>query len=280
MSLSAQEYAQKSQELCVLPEVYYKLTELLNKKNCNMQQIAEVVSYEPAIAASLLKIANSAMFNMPKKVDSLSKALVILGVTEVKKLVDAYGVTAALATINPETASIDKFWEISIDCALICQYLGDKKSIPNTNNIFLSGLFHNLGLLALVHNEPEKVKYCEQYNSRETPWQRQKEAFGFTFADCSAALLTLWHLPKSIIKPIIEFNHAYQKDSTANIYLLYLASRLAILNAHPGLYNKRTFIGSHILDELEISDEEIDECLNFCNEKAVELLAAFPINKS
>ena len=55
MSLTAKEYAEKAQELCVFPDIYYKLTELLNQKSCNMQEIADVISYEPAIAASLLK---------------------------------------------------------------------------------------------------------------------------------------------------------------------------------------------------------------------------------
>ena len=217
------------------------------------------------------------MFNMPKKVDTLSKALVILGLNEVKKLVDAYGVTAAFATVNPEVADINKFWEISIDCALICQYFASKKEIPNTDNIFLSGLFHNLGLLALAHNEPDKVKSCEQYNATDTPWHKQQAIFGFTFAECSAALLTQWNLPKSIIKPIEEFNNAYQQELSANINLLYVASRLAVLNAHPGMYKKKTFIGRHVLDDLDISPEDVDDCLNYCNEKAVELLTAFPI---
>ncbi len=85
-----------------------------------MEQLAEAVAFEPAIAASILKIANSAMFSMPRKIDNLSKALVLLGLKEVKKLVNAYGITAAFSNINPKVADMDKFWEISVDCALIC----------------------------------------------------------------------------------------------------------------------------------------------------------------
>ena len=167
MPKSALEYAQASQELCVLPDIYTKLTNMLAQDECTLDELAEVITLEPAIAASLLKIANSAMFNFPKEVDSINKALLLLGLREVKKLVDAYGVTAAFSGLNPEIADMDRFWEISVDCALICQFLAKRKKIKNTETIFLSGLFHNLGELAIVHNEPDKVQYCEQYNPSE-----------------------------------------------------------------------------------------------------------------
>ncbi|REL37470.1 HDOD domain-containing protein [Thalassotalea euphylliae] len=277
MSKSPAQFAQAAQELCVLPDIYLKLTEMLANDECKLDDIADVISLEPAIAASLLKIANSAMFNFPKQIDSINKALILLGLSQVKKLVDAYGVTAAFSSINPEITDMERFWEISVECALICQFLAQRKKISNADNIFLSGLFHNLGLLAIVHNAPDAVQFCERYTSNETPWHRQQETFGFTFADCSAALLEQWQLPLTIVTPIKEFNHAFQEELDAPSNLLYVASRLAVYNSHPGLYSKKTIVGQHILDSLGLTEEDIDAAIEHCNEQALELLAAFPI---
>ncbi|WP_448212875.1 HDOD domain-containing protein [Colwellia sp. MEBiC06753] len=277
MQKTPQDYALEAQELCVLPDIYLKLSEMLAKDDCTLDELAEVIKLEPAIASTLLKIANSAMFNFPREIDNISKALLLLGLKEVSNLVNAYGVTAAFSGVNPDIMNLDKFWEISVDCALICQYFAKEKKIANRDSIFLSGLFHNLGELAIVHIEPSKVQFCESYSKTETPWQRQSEAFGFTFADVSAALLELWQLPASIIKPITDFNNAYQDEVSEESNLLYVASRLAILNAHPGMYSKKTFVGQHILDDLGINAQDIDDALEYCNAKALELINAFPI---
>ncbi|NMP32031.1 HDOD domain-containing protein [Thalassotalea sp. M1531] len=277
MPQSPSDYAQQAQELCVLPDIYTKLTDMLAQDECTLDDLAEIIIMEPAIASSLLKIANSAMFNFPKQVDNIQKALLLLGLKEVQKLVNAYGVTAAFSGLDPQIADMDKFWEISVDCALICQFLARRKKIANTDTIFLSGLFHNLGALALIHNAPKEVKYCEQYDSKETPWQRQQDVFGFTFADCSAELLQLWNLPDNIVEPISKFNLAFQKELDAASNLLYIGSRLAVYNAHPGLYSKKNIVGQHLLEDLGLSMKDVDDALDYCNEKAMEMLSAFPI---
>jgi len=277
MQQSPEAYAKQAQELCVLPDIYTRLSDMLARDDCSLDDLAEIIILEPAIASTLLKIANSAMFNFPRQVDNIQKALLLLGLKEVQKLVNAYGVTAAFAGLDPEIADMDRFWEISVDCALICQFLAQKKKIPNTNTIFLSGLFHNLGALAIIHNAPEKVKYCEQYDTKETPWQRQQDVFGFTFADCSAELLKLWNLPDNIVEPISKFNLAFQNELDNASNLLYVGSRLAVYNSHPGLYSKKNIVGPHIIQDLGITMDDIDEALEYCNAKALELLAAFPV---
>lgn len=277
MTKSPLEYAQSAQELCVLPDIYSKLTDMLSKDDCSLDALAEVIELEPAIASTLLKMANSAMFQFPREIDSIPRALLLIGLKEVSNLVNAYGVTAAFSEIDPSVADMDKFWEISVDCALICEFLAKEKNVPDTNAIFLSGLFHNLGALAMVHNAPKEIKYCEEYTSDDTPWQRQKETFGFTYADCSAALLKLWQIPYTIIEPIREFNHAPTESVSPAAQLLFVASRLAIINSHPGMYSKKSFIDAQVLDSLDITADDIDSALEHCNVKALELLAAFPI---
>ncbi len=277
MRITAVQYAQKSQEICVLPDVYIRLKEMLESEQASLNSIADIISLDPALASCLLKIANSPLFNFPREVDSIPRALMILGIKEVHNLINAYGVTAAFSEINPKIMDMDKFWEISVDCALLTKFLAKRKNIKNSEGLFLAGLFHNIGELAIVHNAPKKVQYCEAYNSDETPWKRQQDVFGFTFAECSAELLTLWNLPEAIIRPIREYNFAYSKELSPESTLLYITSRLAIINSHLGMYSKVNLLGKHLMEDLKLTMSDIDDALEFCNAEGMAIMSALKV---
>jgi len=276
MSYTALEYAKKAEVLCVLPDVYLRLKEVMDDKQSTLTDIADIVYLDPAFSSALLKIANSALFNFPREIDSISRAIMVLGIEEVRNLVNTYGVTTTFKEINKNDVDMDRFWEISVDCALICKFLSQKLSL-NNEGIFLSGLLHNIGELAIAQCESKKILYCQAYDNEETPWQRQQDVFGFTYADCGADLLTLWQLPDSLITPIREYHSAYDHETNKDAKLLYVASRLALLNSHPGMYSKQTFLGQHLMDDLGLSFEDIDEAINFCNLEGLSILMALKL---
>jgi HD-like signal output (HDOD) protein len=277
MAVSALQYAEKAQELCVLPDVYLRLKQMLEDEQSTLADIAQIISLDPALASTLLKIANSAMFSFPREIESISKALMILGLNEVSNLINAYGVTAAFSELDPSVMDMDRFWEISVDCALLTKFLANRKGIKGSKGLFLSGLFHNIGELAIVHNAAKQVKYCQAYCKEETPWQRQEEVFGFTFADCSAELLTLWELPESLIAPIRDYHQAYNEELSAQSTLLYITSRLALVNSHPGMYSKSSFLGQHLLEDLSITMDDIDQALEYCNVEGMAIMSALNV---
>lgn len=277
MSLTVLEYAQKAKELCVLPDVYLRLKEIMEDDKSTLTDIADMISLDPVLSSSLLKIANSALFNFPREIDSISRAIMILGVEEVSNLVNTYGTTAAFSNAATCSINIDRFWEISVDCALFCKFLAKKIGLKNGEGLFLSGLLHNIGELAIAQSESKKVEYCQNYDKDETPWQRQQDVFGFTYADCGVELLRLWQLPEKLILPIQEFHHAYDEETDKNSQLLYIASRLALLNSHPGMYSKQSFLGQHIMEDLGITKNDINEAINFCNLEGLSIMSALKL---
>jgi len=281
MSLSALEYAEKAEKLCVLPDVYLRLKEVMDDQQSTLADIADIVCLDPALSSTLLKIANSALFNFPREIDSISRAIMVLGIEEVHILVNTYGITTTFSQTKQTGIDIDRFWEVSVDCALICKFLSQKLGL-NNEGIFLSGLLHNIGELAVAQiagekGESKKVTYCQAYDKEETPWQRQQDVFGFTYADCGAALLKLWQLPESLITPIEEYHRAYGHETNQVAKLLYIASRLALLNSHPGMYSKQTFLGQHLMEDLGLTFEDIDEAINFCNLEGLSILTALKL---
>jgi len=70
--------------LPTLPVIYTRLSDLLAESDSTVRTIAEVISEDPTIAAKILKIVNSAFYGFPKKIGNLQRAVVILGLNEIK----------------------------------------------------------------------------------------------------------------------------------------------------------------------------------------------------
>lgn len=269
--------ANAAQEASLLPKIYFKLTDTLISDECQLNDIVSIIQPEPTIAASLFKIANCKILSFPRQVNPISKLLILLGLSQIKKLIDSYRISDKLPDINAELIAVEKHWEMSIECALICHFIAQRKQMANADNIFLSGLFHHLGVLAITHNAADAVRFCERYTAEETPWHVRPEALSFMLADCSTLLQTQWDLPLNLVTPIKELNVTFQKKFNTPCYLLYIAARLAVFNSHPNFYSKKELIEQEIIDHQQLTTEDMDAAITFCNEQTLSLLAAFPV---
>ena len=86
-------------QLRTLPIIYTKLSEVLRSPDSTAQKISEVISEDQATAAKVLKMVNSVFYGFPKKIGNLQRAIVILGLNEIKSLVFATGVLKKFAQI-------------------------------------------------------------------------------------------------------------------------------------------------------------------------------------
>ena len=141
--MKAVEYAEKANEIFVLSDSFIRIKELIDDETSTIDDIADVILIDPALAATILKLANSSFFNYPGKIDTISKAVLVLGITEVYNLVIAYFTTDAFKTIKADAKFLEEFWECSVDCALLVKYLGSALKIPNAERLFILGLLHN-----------------------------------------------------------------------------------------------------------------------------------------
>ncbi|WP_077338154.1 HDOD domain-containing protein [Pseudocolwellia agarivorans] len=281
MVLTPQEYARQVEDLFVLPDIYLKLKEIMDDKKSSLSDIAEVVVLDPSLSSTLLKLANSALFSFPREIDSIARAIMVLGIKEVHNLVNLYGVTNACSNVETTIVDMDRFWEVSVDCALLCKFFAQKLKLKDVDGLFLSGLMHNIGELVVVQSSPKQVEFCQKYNKEETPWQLQMDVFGFTYSECSVELLNLWQLPESLIEPIRHYhNIKTESDVTSAAKLLNICSRLALINSHPGMYSKQNFVMPSLLEEFELSITDIDEALNFCNVEGLTIMSALALKNS
>lgn len=271
--MNAFQYAQNVVQLFSLPDSYFRVRELMESDTASLDDIAEVILLDPVLTSKLLKIANSAVYRLPYQVDSVSKALLVLGKTQVYNLILSIGISSACSQLTGLSIDLDRFWEQSVNTALIAKYLATHLGLKHADRCYVSGLLHNIGELVVAQQNAELAVACEQYNAQIKPWHVQQKQLGFTYASCGAELLNLWQLPDAIVEPVALQHHSQFESHSKDVLVVYLAVRLALANQHPEFYNLKSLIDPFLLELLQLRQEDLIKAIDFCNTEGLFVLS-------
>ena len=271
--MNATDFAKKANEIFVLSDSFIRIKELIDNESSTIDDIAEVILIDPALSATILKLANSSFFNYPGKIDTISKAVLVLGITEVYNLVIAYFTTEAFKAIDAPADYLEEFWERSVDCALLVKYLGGELNVPNSERLFILGLLHNIGELVVQQFSPEQVDNAQVEDLSITPWQKQREVLGFSYGDCSGELLKIWQLPYSLIEPIRNQDDDDIADLSPESSLLYVAKRIMLNNCQFPKEPLENLISTEQLAILSLEKEVVSSAVNYCNMERLGVLS-------
>ncbi|MEH8020729.1 HDOD domain-containing protein [Rheinheimera metallidurans] len=271
--MKALQYAQNVADLFALPEGYLHAKQLMDSDTASLDEVADVIMLDPVLTSKLLKLANSAIYNLPYQVESVSKALLILGKTQVYNLILSIGISSACSKIDTSAIDLERFWEQSINAALIARFLAQCCLLKPTDRYYVAGLLHNIGELVVLQNNPVQAQNCQNYTASERPWQVQQRELAFTYADCGAELLHLWQLPDSIVEPIaLQHSHNFVQKNKAQL-VTYLATRLALANQHPEIYSIKELVDPFVLELLQLSQQDVLRAIDFCNTEGLFILS-------
>ncbi|WP_077340946.1 HDOD domain-containing protein [Pseudocolwellia agarivorans] len=271
--MNAFECAENAEEVFVLSDSFLRIKELIDNDSSTIDDIAEIIMLDPTLSITILKLANSSFFNYPGKIETISKAVLVLGITEVYNLVIAYFTTDAFKSITAAPEYIENFWEQAVDCALIIKFLGEELNVINAERLFILGLLHNIGELAVHQSMPGKIKACNSISDSEFPWEKQHSTIEFTYGECSGELLKQWQLPYSLIEPIRSQDEWDFEHATVEAKLLYLSKRIMLLNYQCKTHKPSSLITAEVLNDLNISPKMIVAANHFCNIERLSILS-------
>lgn len=271
--MTVTEYAEQAGEIFVLSDSFIRIKELIDDESSTIDDISDVIIIDPALTGTILKLANSSFFNYPGKIDTISKAVLVLGITEVYNLVIAYFTTEAFRSIDAEQNYLDKFWEESVDCALLVKFFGCGLNVPNAERLFILGILHNLGELIVNQISPQKMLECSQADSSSLPWQLQRETLGFTYGECGAELLKLWQLPYNIVAPIRNQDEEDFSLINTETQLLCIAKRIVIHQRNLKVEGYSDIIDELKLATLGIDDQMLSMSIEYCDLERLSILS-------
>jgi len=201
-SLAVRKLLDETQCLVSPPKVYIKLKAALDDPSTDFDDLAQFISTDVSIAARLLKVANSAMFNFPGQINSIDRALSLIGTQQTADLVLATEVLKSFSAIKSDIFSIEDFSKHSLGCAISSRVLAQYKGEHDIEAHFVNGLLHDTGRLLLFVKYPEVQRMLIETNKSESAPLRTLETqqYGISHDEIGATLFRSWELPKALVE--------------------------------------------------------------------------------
>jgi len=222
--------------IATLPQVVAHIIQVVEDPCSTARQLKDIISNDPALATRVLKVANSAFYGLPGHVNSIDRAVVILGFSEVKNI----AVASTLNTLFDGTTLGGPFtardlWRHCVAVAVAASELAKQARRPPAE-AFLAGLLHDLGLLIHLQVHPQKLEaVCRTvYDQLAQGAQAvnfcavERKLIGVGHEELGQALAKHWHLPETLQQAIAFHHHPKSelRGSREMIALVYVADTL------------------------------------------------------
>jgi HD-like signal output (HDOD) protein len=180
---------------------------------------------DPALAARVLRMANSAFYGFRSQVETISRAANILGMQKIHDLVLAASVSKAFDGIDNELMDMDTFWYRSVHAGFLAQALGEGAGMRNGESLFVRGLLHDIGHLVLFSRYPQECRQAiaQADEGLDARLYEEQQLIGVDALQFGAELAAVWQLPKSFVD---SFRHMMRPEDVAG----GLAREVALLH--------------------------------------------------
>lgn len=267
-----------------LPEAVWEVSEILRQPEPNFAELEEVMLHDPGLTASILKLANSSFYSFPGKIDSLSKAMTIIGLRELKAIVIGTAVTRQFKDIASELVNMDVFWYHSVIRAILARSLAARCRCSNTERFFIAGLLSSIGKLIFFTQYPVQCADIIRRgkHSEAELVEAERAVFGFDYAELSAELLKEWKLPAEIwemiahqLNPLASHN---QKLEASILHVALSVSSTIQPSVGHEILDVKTQVSAAVLDagvleHLQLERDEIESMTQDALFQSMEILS-------
>ncbi len=184
-------------ELISLPEVYIRVRQLMDDPSSDIYDFAEVISVDPNLSTRVLKVVNSAYFGFPRPVESIARAVNMIGIGLLHNMVLGVSAVASIALPN-DIVPLRTFWRSSLYCGVLARLLGEKMKLENSQTLFIAGLLHDIGHLVMYSKLPKQSAAARQISEEQgiPDHVAELQVFGQHYGDIGAQLMQCWNLPE------------------------------------------------------------------------------------
>lgn len=197
--VSAETVAGHAKTLVSLPTIFFQIERAINHPSSSSTDIAKALCTDQGLSARLLRIANSAFYGFPQRVESVDQAIRIIGTRQLHDLVLATVVLTQFRGVDANLVTMKSFWQHSFACGIAARSLATLRRESNVEHFFVAGLLHDIGSLVLYQEFPQRAAVALEMHRRdkEALDEVERSVIGCDHGQVGAALMTLWKLPES-----------------------------------------------------------------------------------
>ncbi len=216
MKLDAESILNQSVRIASLPTIFNRINDAVEDPECSFAELSKIIGGDPVLSARLLKLANSSFFGFSSQIETITHAVTIIGMAQVRDLVLATTVTDHFKGMPRKLFNMKLFWMHSIACGLASRILATYRHESNVERYYVLGMFHDLGRLVFYLNLADRVQesLALAESEKQLLYQVERDRIGCDHAELGGALLKRWKLPGSLEEAVL----CHHKPSDATRY--------------------------------------------------------------
>lgn len=194
-----------------LPQTATLLAQIVANEKSKIDEAVQVVQYDPALVADILKMTNSAFYASNRRISCIRDAVIRLGTGRILEIIVSNRVRGIMKQPLVHYGYIeDDLWRHSVASALAAEHLNKYVPVQISGVSYTAALLHDLGKLLIIRYFPEAeiqriIIYMKENN---TSWaEAEKNIFNFTHAEVGAHVASLWKMPEPIVQAILNHNN-------------------------------------------------------------------------
>ena len=240
-----------------------------------MKDLGNVIGSDQAITSKLLRMVNSAYYGFPRRISTISQALVVIGVEGLRSLIMGLSVQSLFKSETGE-----QLWKHSVCTAAAAKLVTQKFGNVHPEESFVVGLIHDIGRVVLYQNFPDEFNYMLllQKDTVES-LKEERNYFGMDHEDIGGKIALTWNLPEKITEAI-KYHHKPNMAPQNQVALIvcvaeglasfiYKRDEAASHGSLPSEVNLEEFISPHYLERLrikEVPEEMISDIISKTND--------------
>ncbi len=215
-------------KLISLPDIYYRLESAIESPTAAIDDFSLLLSTDADLCARLLRMANSAFYSFPAKIETIDRAISTIGIRQIRELILMTSVVEAFNGVPIELVNMRTFWEHSVAVGVLTRAMALYTGQAQPERFYIPGLLHDIGRLVLYIQLPGLMaEIVPQAKAQGQPlFLFELKHLDYTHAEIGGRLLELWKVPQSIYEPVF-YHHQPHKASE----FIQLASAVHIADA-------------------------------------------------
>lgn len=221
----------KNAKIGTLPDLYFRLQNLLNDPEYTMAEVAVLIRMDPAISMRMLHLVNSSLYGFSRKVETVGHAITLLGTQQVADLVLTTSIVSVFKGMASGSMDMQRYWRNSVTCATAARQLAEMCKECDRERLFVAGLLHDIGHMIMYQAIPALAQQAlaVAQTTNEPLFKIETKLIGYHYGEVGSSCLTGWSLPECLCETTLhhvepEKAVRYPRE-TAIVHLAMLLAR-------------------------------------------------------
>ena len=260
----------KPSDLPSPPQAAIEIMRACSAKEPKTQELSRIASSDPQLTAEILRVVNSPFFGMANKIQSIPRAVTVLGQRALRSLVLCISVRDSMQGHEIPGFDTTQYWEDALRRAVAARMLGQLVRL-DPDECFTAGLLQDFGMLVMIYLQPEWAGMWSELHQQDpvSRYSLERDTFENTHDNVIKVLAEAWALPEELTLVLGSHHHCddvvMQDEQSKLCKILYSSDWMAAV-----------FSASDknlVLDQCRVLP---NDCLGISQEQVDEVLAAMP----